>query len=128
MITENIVQLVYFSFFNICVKWFWVLYFSYMYLNLILKLLLNSNLVFWYIFPIFPQNASSTSLSTTGPEMTYDITNLSTIWTMLIEGDGFNFSDIIPFVKENIGTFMSVMWIYTVLDSVVMCACLGSYL
>jgi len=40
--------------------------------------------------------------------MTADLTNLSALWTMVTEGEGFNFGDIIAFVKENIGTFMSV--------------------
>jgi hypothetical protein len=37
-----------------------------------------------------------------------DITNLSSIWGVVTQGDGFNFGDIIAFVKENIGTFLSV--------------------
>ena len=38
----------------------------------------------------------------------FDITNLTSVWTMLTEGDGFKVGDIVAFVKENIGTFLSV--------------------
>ena len=40
--------------------------------------------------------------------MPFDITNLTSVWTVLTEGDGFNVGDIVAFVKENIGTFVSV--------------------
>lgn len=62
-----------------------------------------------FFVQLYLQNASSTSLAKTGPEVTFDITNLSSVWTMITQGDGFNFSDIIGFVKENIGTFISVL-------------------
>ncbi|XP_060582573.1 transmembrane protein 245-like isoform X2 [Ruditapes philippinarum] len=54
--------------------------------------------------------SSSTSLSKSGQmKLPLDITNLSSIWGVVTQGDGFNFGDIIAFVKENIGTFLSVL-------------------
>ncbi|XP_052253030.1 transmembrane protein 245-like isoform X3 [Dreissena polymorpha] len=55
------------------------------------------------------ENSTSTSLARKGPEFSFDITNLSSIWDVITHGDGFNFGDIITFVKENIGTFISVL-------------------
>ncbi|KAL4229343.1 hypothetical protein ACF0H5_012382 [Mactra antiquata] len=53
------------------------------------------------------QTSSSTSLASASTP--FDITNLSSIWEVVSQGDGFNFSAIIAFVKENIGTFLSVL-------------------
>ncbi|XP_052804850.1 transmembrane protein 245-like isoform X3 [Mya arenaria] len=55
------------------------------------------------------QNSTSTSLTKPGQQMNFDITNLSSIWSVVTQGDGFNFGDIITFTKENIGTFVSVL-------------------
>ncbi|XP_045207789.2 transmembrane protein 245-like isoform X2 [Mercenaria mercenaria] len=53
---------------------------------------------------------TSTSISKPGKvETPLDITNLSSIWSVVTQGDGFNPGDIIAFVKENIGTFLSVL-------------------
>ena len=46
----------------------------------------------------------------------FDITNLTSVWTMLTEGDGFKVGDIVAFVKENIGTFVSVSSQFSVYD------------
>ena len=40
--------------------------------------------------------------------MLFDVTNLTSMWSLVTEGGGFNISDIVAFVKENIGTFVSV--------------------
>ncbi|WAR04807.1 TM245-like protein [Mya arenaria] len=55
------------------------------------------------------RNSTSTSLTKPGQQMNFDITNLSSIWSVVTQGDGFNFGDIITFTKENIGTFVSVL-------------------
>ena len=66
---------------------------------------------------LFLQNASSTSLvsKSEGPVMLFDVTNLTSMWSLVTEGGGFNISDIVAFVKENIGTFVSVSMAFIIM-------------
>ena len=47
--------------------------------------------------------------------MLFDVTNLTSMWSLVTEGGGFNISDIVAFVKENIGTFVSVSTAFIIL-------------
>ncbi|CAC5369447.1 Transmembrane protein 245 [Mytilus coruscus] len=57
------------------------------------------------------RNASSnTQQITTGFQVIpADFMNLQSLWELVTSGDRFNLGQVIPFVKENIGTFMSVL-------------------
>lgn len=37
-----------------------------------------------------------------------DFLSMQSLWELVSKGDSFKLGNIIPFVKENIGTFMSV--------------------
>ncbi|XP_033732626.1 transmembrane protein 245-like isoform X2 [Pecten maximus] len=57
------------------------------------------------------RNDTSSSLQTTTGfnVLPTDMINVKSMWEVVSEGDAFNISQIVAFVKDNIGTFMSVL-------------------
>ncbi|XP_052092255.1 transmembrane protein 245-like isoform X1 [Mytilus californianus] len=57
------------------------------------------------------RNASSNTqqMTTEFQVIPADFMNLQSLWEFVTNGDRFNLGQVIPFVKENIGTFMSVL-------------------
>ncbi|XP_060071913.1 transmembrane protein 245-like [Ylistrum balloti] len=57
------------------------------------------------------RNDTSSSLQTTSAlnVLPTDINSVKSMWEVISKGDAFNISQIVAFVKDNIGTFMSVI-------------------
>ncbi|OWF48593.1 Transmembrane protein 245 [Mizuhopecten yessoensis] len=57
------------------------------------------------------RNATSSSLQTTSAfnVLPTDMNSVKSMWEVVSKGDAFNISQIVAFVKDNIGTFMSVI-------------------